>query len=170
MTITTARASDTAIDVAKARWYAVNDDVMGGRSEGGPSFEGGRLVFSGATNTRGGGFSSIRVDVTPGRFAGAEGFAVTGVSDGRGYELNFTTNARNWGRSVSFRAPVVFSIVGEEETVTVRFEDLKASVWGRPLESVRFDPAEIRTLGFFIYDKKDGPFRLEISAVEALAE
>ena len=41
-------------------WYVLNDNVMGGRSEGTFRIEGGELDFAGSTNTRGGGFSSIR--------------------------------------------------------------------------------------------------------------
>ena len=41
-------------------WYVQNDNVMGGRSEGGFDISSGQLIFSGNTNTNGGGFSSIR--------------------------------------------------------------------------------------------------------------
>ena len=41
-------------------WYVQNDNVMGGRSEGGFNISSGHLIFSGNTNTNGGGFSSIR--------------------------------------------------------------------------------------------------------------
>ena len=42
------------------QWYVQNDTVMGGRSEGGFSIVDEELLFSGVTNTNGGGFSSIR--------------------------------------------------------------------------------------------------------------
>ena len=38
----------------------VNDNVMGGRSKGDYKIQDGILRFTGATNTRGGGFSSLR--------------------------------------------------------------------------------------------------------------
>ena len=41
-------------------WYVQNDNVMGGRSEGGFNISSGQLIFAGNTNTNGGGFSSIR--------------------------------------------------------------------------------------------------------------
>ena len=41
-------------------WNVVNDSVMGGRSEGDLRLEGRSLVFTGRTNTDGGGFSSVR--------------------------------------------------------------------------------------------------------------
>ena len=42
------------------QWNVVNDNVMGGRSRGGYTIQDGILRFTGATNTRGGGFSSLR--------------------------------------------------------------------------------------------------------------
>ena len=47
-------------DKLQEQWVTVNDNVMGGRSKGGFSLKKGKLIFSGATNTNGGGFSSIR--------------------------------------------------------------------------------------------------------------
>jgi hypothetical protein len=41
-------------------WYVVNDNVMGGRSEGDFKQQQNELIFTGRTNTNGGGFSSIR--------------------------------------------------------------------------------------------------------------
>ena len=51
---------DFANNAPKQNWIVVNDNVMGGRSEGGFSFKKKCLLFSGNTNTNGGGFSSIR--------------------------------------------------------------------------------------------------------------
>ena len=39
-------------------WFVVNDNVMGGSSEGAFNQEPGKLSFAGRTNTNGGGFSS----------------------------------------------------------------------------------------------------------------
>ena len=47
--------------VANERWTMRNDDVMGGRSEGGVRFEDSAMVFSGDIHTNGGGFSSVRL-------------------------------------------------------------------------------------------------------------
>ena len=47
-------------DKLQERWVTVNDNVMGGCSKGDFSLKKGKLIFSGATNTNGGGFSYIR--------------------------------------------------------------------------------------------------------------
>ena len=51
---------DFSEDDIHEKWIVVNDNVMGGRSKGGFAFIKNKLVFSGSTNTNGGGFSSIR--------------------------------------------------------------------------------------------------------------
>ena len=55
------RLTDFDSDDANQRWVAVNDDVMGGRSHGGLSFDAGILLFEGEIDTDGGGFSSLRL-------------------------------------------------------------------------------------------------------------
>jgi hypothetical protein len=52
--------TDFTSDSPDLGWYVVNDNVMGGRSEGDFKEKQGNLHFSGRTNTNGGGFSSIR--------------------------------------------------------------------------------------------------------------
>ena len=47
--------TDFTASSADLGWYVVNDNVMGGRSEGGFDMEDTTLVFTGRTNTRGGG-------------------------------------------------------------------------------------------------------------------
>ena len=42
-----------------APWRTVNDDVLGGRSEGGHTLDAGVLTFEGVIDTNGGGFSSV---------------------------------------------------------------------------------------------------------------
>lgn len=63
----------------------VNDNVMGGRSEGGFDQEPGRLVFAGRTNTRGGGFSSVRTKPLALDLSEYEGIRVRVKGDGRRY-------------------------------------------------------------------------------------
>ena len=60
---------DFTEDNPATNWITVNDNVMGGRSEGGFSFKKKRLIFSGTTNTNGGGFSSPRSSLGPVRWS-----------------------------------------------------------------------------------------------------
>ena len=73
-------------DVAK-KWITVNDNVMGGRSEGGPAFKDGLLVFSGKTNTDGGGFSSIRTRRARWNIGSATGVVLRVRGDGTDLQI-----------------------------------------------------------------------------------
>ena len=44
-------------DESRLQWYVQNDTVMGGRSQGSFNITDKALIFSGETNTNGGGFS-----------------------------------------------------------------------------------------------------------------
>ena len=148
------------------RWNVQNDNVMGGRSTGGPSFDKGHLTFSGFTNTDGGGFSSIRSSYAKSAFAEADAVRLTLKSDGRAYQLSFRTTKRDgWGRRYAFRAPIPQTAAGEWETVIVPLSDLPASIWGQR-KNVSFDPAKVTEYGFFIYDGVTGPFSLEVKTME----
>ena len=64
-------------------WYIQNDNVMGGKSEGGFQISPSELIFSGNTNTNGGGFSSIRSNPLELDLSGYSGIRVKVEADGR---------------------------------------------------------------------------------------
>ncbi len=152
---------------AASGWAAVNDGVMGGKSSGGSNVQNSLLVFEGVLNTDGGGFSSVRTPVSRGDLAGADGLTMRVKSDGRAYRITMQTDKKNLFRPVSFNSDIPVTAAGEWETVTARFDTVKASVWGRSLSGVNFDPAKINELGIIIADGRDGPFRLEVDWIKA---
>lgn len=153
----------------QSQWRTQNDDVMGGKSVGGPSFEEGHLTFSGRTNMDGGGFSSIRAFHAVGAFAEADAVRLTLKTDGRKYQVSFRTNDRDmWRRRYSFRADIPQTPVGEWTTVTVAITDLPATIWGQK-KSKPFDRTKVSEYGLFIYDGTDGPFSLEVKTLEVCA-
>ncbi|MEL7540951.1 MAG: CIA30 family protein [Pseudomonadota bacterium] len=81
-------------DQTENSWSTVNDGVMGGRSEGGSVLEDGVLTFAGITNTNGGGFSSIRLNVPRGAMTGANHLKVHMKADARTYSMTLRTNAK----------------------------------------------------------------------------
>ena len=85
-------------------WYVVNDNVMGGRSEGDFEQEAGELRFAGRTNTNGGGFSSIRTQPVQLDLSNRAGIRLRVMGDGRRYTWRLTTAARWRGREVSYWA------------------------------------------------------------------
>lgn len=148
-------------------WRAINDGVMGGRSSGGPSQSDGFMVFDGIINTNGGGFSSIRRSAEPGDMAGTDGMIMRVRGDGRGYKLSLRTNARFRFRPIAFQAPIPVTSSGEWQNVFVSFDDLRPSIFGRPLRGAEFDVSEVREIGVIISDGIDGPFRLDIAQMRA---
>lgn len=148
-------------------WQAVNDGVMGGRSSGGPRFEGGVMTFEGVINTNGGGFSSLRAGVQDGLLAGQTGIKMRVKSDGRDYKLTLRTDAFYRGRSVAFQAAVPQTQAGEWAEVTIPFLDLAPSVHGFPLRGPVFTPEETRSIGIIISDGKDGAFELTVDWIES---
>ncbi|XOV88150.1 MAG: CIA30 family protein [Pseudomonadota bacterium] len=137
-------------------WRVVNDNVMGGRSEGSFSIKDGILSFAGRTNTDGGGFSSIRALPSRLDMGGSLGIALRVRGDGRTYTFRLETT-----RSVAYWAEFRTS-GGDWETVNIPYDRFIPRWRGRVLAAPLVDPAEVVSLGIMIYDGKDGEFRLDV--------
>ncbi|MEM7432742.1 MAG: CIA30 family protein [Pseudomonadota bacterium] len=161
-------SSLTLVDYASKQgvldWYVVNDNVMGGRSEGDFSLEQDDLHFSGSTNTRGGGFSSIRTRPVRLDLSAYDGVRVKVNADGRRYTWRITTDARWRGRQVSYWADFDTQD-GTWSTVDIPFDAFIPQFRGMRLDGPALDPAKITGMGLMIYDKQDGPFDLRLSRV-----
>jgi NADH dehydrogenase [ubiquinone] 1 alpha subcomplex assembly factor 1 len=149
-------------------WYVVNDNVMGGRSEGGFNIVDTTLVFTGRTNTRGGGFSSIRTTEVELDLSGHEGIRIHVLGDGRRYTWRLTTDASWRGRQVGYWADFD-TIDGEWTIVDIAFSAFVPKFRGSRLDGPALDTARITGMGLMIYDKLDGPFRLHLNSVHAFA-
>jgi len=147
----------------EGKWIVVNDNVMGGRSEGGYSFRKNRLIFSGNTNTNGGGFSSIRTNPTNFYLGDRTGLHIRFKGDGRTYKLG----VRIEGKSVSYRSN--FTSGNGWQEVRVPFNEMDVSWRGRPLskEEHPLIKSKIRSIEFMIYDKQDGPFKLQVDWIKS---
>ena len=143
-------------------WQTVNDNVMGGRSVGGFRVEEGVLLFSGATNTNGGGFSSIRSTPTALELDDAEGVKLRIRGDGRTYTFRLET-----GRGVTYWAEFRTRGGDDWEEVQVPFADFTPRWRGQLLDGPPLDRAAVESLGIMIYDNQDGPFRLEVDWIES---
>jgi hypothetical protein len=154
---------DFTNDDPKQNWIVVNDNVMGGRSEGGFSFKKKRLIFSGNTNTNGGGFSSIRTKPSDFDLGDQTGLHIRYKGDGRTYKLG----VRLEGKSVSYRSN--FTSGNGWQEVKIPFDEMDVSWRGRPLskEEHPLIKSKIRSIEFMIYDKQDGPFKLQVDWVKS---
>lgn len=147
-------------------WYVVNDNVMGGRSDGDFGIEQSELHFSGRTNTDGGGFSSIRTEPVQLDLSTYDGIRLRVKGDGRRYTWRLTTDARWRGREVAYWADFDTED-GAWGTVDIPFSRFVPRFRGTRLDGPALNTAEITGMGLMIYDKLDGPFELHLASVAA---
>jgi len=145
-------------------WYVQNDNVMGGRSQGGFDIEPGKLIFAGSTNTRGGGFSSIRTRRFELDLSDYDGIELRVKADGRRYTWQLQSDALYRRYRVSYWAKFD-TVDGEWATVRIPFTDFYPQVRGFELDGPELDPSVITELGLYIYDGNDGPFELLLDGV-----
>ncbi len=147
-------------------WYVVNDNVMGGRSEGTFEEQQGTLIFTGNTNTRGGGFSSIRTRPMQADLSRYAGIRLHVRGDGRRYTWRLTTTARWRGRQVAYWADFE-TREGSWTMVDIPFSRFVPRFRGYELDGPALDPGKITGMGLMIYDRQDGPFELHVASVQA---
>jgi NADH dehydrogenase [ubiquinone] 1 alpha subcomplex assembly factor 1 len=154
---------DFAGDDIHKKWIVVNDNVMGGRSKGGFDFKNEKLVFSGSTNTNGGGFSSIRTIPIDFYLKDKTGLHIRYKGDGRIYKLG----VRMDGKSVSYRTN--FTTGNGWQEAKIPFDNMDVSWRGRPLSKAEhpLQKSKIRSIEFMIYDKQDGPFKLQVDWIKS---
>ena len=149
---------------ANARWYVVNDSVMGGISNSQVLYENDNLVFTGNVSlANNGGFASIRTlldvqsqDITK--------IMLRVKGDGQTYQLRLRTNEYMDGAAYTRS----FSTT-KSEWLNIEFlpEDFQLTYRGRLLEqqpTISFK--EIKQLGFMIAGKQAGEFRFEVEKIE----
>ena len=147
-------------------WYIQNDNVMGGQSQGSFEIVSDELIFSGNTNTDGGGFSSIRTHPLQLNLSDRSGIRVKVKGDGRRYTWHLQTDARWRGRSVNYWADFNTS-ADEVASVDIPFTSFVPQFRGFKLNGPELNTQQITQLGLYIYDKNDGPFELILLSVEA---
>jgi hypothetical protein len=158
--------TDFTSNTSDMGWYVVNDNVMGGRSDGDFNQISGKLSFAGRTNTNGGGFSSIRTEPLRLDLSNFAGIQLKVKGDGRRYTWRLTTDARWRGRQISYWADFE-TLNGTWTTVNIPFADFIPQFRGYQLEGPELDPTQISGMGLMIYDNQDGPFELELASVHA---
>ena len=161
--------TDFTPDTPDLDWYTQNDNVMGGRSEGGFKIEEGELIFAGSTNTDGGGFSSIRTRPFTVDLSEYDGIQLRLKADGRQYTWQLQTKARRRGWRVSYWAEFD-TVDGEWDTVRIPFSRFYPQFRGFKLDGPELDTSEVTEFALYIYDKKDGPFELHLDRVDAYSD
>ncbi|MCA8924696.1 MAG: CIA30 family protein [Planctomycetes bacterium] len=148
------------------RWQAVNDGVMGGRSQGDSArTKDGTLLFSGEISLENnGGFSSIRTREQDLQLGDYDGLEVRVRGDGRTYKLSLRT--KDTSRWIAYWAD--FSTQENEwTTVRIPFSKWVPTTFGRKLKGPALKTSAINSVGFMLYDKQAGPFALEVASIVA---
>lgn len=181
--------TDFTEDRHNARWAVVNDNVMGGRSEGYLAFtdpERGVMAMTGDINTNGGGFTSVRMRVDAELFASEAEASVLGEL--RAVRLRVRGDAASLGkpfalrleddvprpRRINFRALLPLdpeAEPGEWQTMTVAVEDLRPTHHGQrlnPNDWAPLDTARLGRVGIILNNVDDGPYRFEVERIELL--
>ena len=146
-------------------WSIENDGVMGGDSQGFHTIADGTLRFTGEVVTEGGGFTSVRAErAVDLRAYDAVELRVRG--GGRTFEIDLYDGVTDRGREVSRRG--AFPTAEAWQTVRVPFGAIETTVHGEPSDAPPFDPAAVQSVGLYIIDGQDGPFRLEVDWIRAV--
>lgn len=158
---------DFSNESAAEQWLSVNDNVMGGISEGRFRITDDKtLEFSGNLSLENrGGFASIRTRPANLNLTGYETIALHIRGDGRTYYFNTSTSFRS--AAASYRAPIETQ-KGAWNEVRINLKDLVYTAFGRVIpEAPPLKASDIQSMGFTLADKKPGPFRLEIDWIKA---
>lgn len=147
---------------SEPRWVAVNDGVMGGRSQGGPALVEGQLQFRGELSlANNGGFSSVRTVGQVFDFSGATAVVLRVRGDGRPYQLRLSGAERYRGIAVSYGGEFGTK-AGQWVEVRVPLASLEPTVRGMRLEGPPIALADVREIGLLIADKREGAFALDV--------
>jgi len=149
------------------QWISVNDNVMGGISEGKFRItDNNTLVFSGDLSLENnGGFASIRTRPADLNLEGYDKIGLRLKGDGRTYYFNLMTSSRS--PASSYRAAVQTQKDTWQE-VQINLKDFVYTSFGRIIGGAApLKAKDIQRLGFTLSDKKSGPFLLEVSEISA---
>lgn len=148
-------------------WQCLNDGVMGGHSRS--SFHispSGAAVFSGNVSLDNrGGFASVRSPRIEQDLSSRDSFALRICGDGHRFMFNVRTES---GFDTPTYQCAFETQAGEWEERRLPFADFMPTFRGRALTGVpALNAAQVRSVGFLIAGKQNGPFRLEIDWVKA---
>lgn len=155
-------------DASEAKkWVSVNDNVMGGVSEGGFRITDDKtLEFSGKISLENqGGFASIRTQSADLRLDGYDTIALRVKGDGRTYYLDL--RAATTFAAASYRSPLKTQ-KGTWQEFRLPVKAFEFSAFGKRIPGAGAVMAsKVQSVGFTLADKQAGPFRLEVSWIKA---
>ena len=158
----TCEVFDDLTNANQRRWQVVNDNVMGGRSDGDFKIINNQMELAGSINLNGGGFTSVRAPLPNNYLDEFKSIKVRAKTDKRGYAITFREQNR---QRLSHRLALDFKGDGEFKTAEILFTDLEPAYFGRTVRAEGFNPAEAREMGFILSDGQSGPYALLIDEI-----
>jgi len=145
-----------------AYWQIVDDNVMGGRSEGHFKLnsEGYGEFFGEISLENNGGFSSVRYNIeltVPDQYSK---FKIRLKGDGKSYQFRVKNN-QNERYSYSSE----FETSGEWETIVIPFSTMVAVFRGKNLNIPNYQGNQMEEIAFLIGNKKPQNFKLIIDSI-----
>jgi NADH dehydrogenase [ubiquinone] 1 alpha subcomplex assembly factor 1 len=149
------------------QWRTINDPVMGGMSQS--SFqvtEKKTALFSGIVSLKNsGGFASVSSLPSDYNLSGFAGIAIRVKGDGKRYKFTIKTDTAFTG--FTYQSPFS-TIKGEWTVIYAPFKNYVPSFRGSVMKDAEpIDAKKVKSFGFLIADKQEGPFRLEIDWIKA---
>jgi NADH dehydrogenase [ubiquinone] 1 alpha subcomplex assembly factor 1 len=143
-------------------WTVVDDDVMGGRSNGHFNLSSdGYGVFHGEVSLENnGGFSSVRYQFSQRNISGRTKMIIRLKGDGIRYQFRVKSNKYDRHSYIYH-----FETTGNWQTVEIPLLEMKASFRGRELDIPLYQGAFMEEIAFFISNKKAEHFKLELDNI-----
>lgn len=143
-------------------WKIVNDDVMGGKSEGYFSIDdSGNAVFEGKVSlANNGGFSSVRTPLNPLDIKDFNTVRIRLKGDGKTYQLRAKEQPDDRHSYVA-----EFHTDGTWQSIDIPMDSMQATYRGRQLDIPNFQGQVISELAFLIGNNRAETFRLEIDYI-----
>lgn len=150
--------------VPKLSWQAVNDGVMGGLSQGRPVMQkSSTMAFKGEISLENnGGFSSIRTFGQAKDFSAYKGLELRLKGDGRTY---YVTLRSPENKRIAYWEAITPE-KGKWQVVKVPFDSFYPTWFGKKVPDFKLQTQETSSIGFMLYDKKSGGFRLEVDWIK----
>ncbi|MEC8861134.1 MAG: CIA30 family protein [Pseudomonadota bacterium] len=158
---------DFSNSVPQTNWRAIDDEVMGGRSNSAPDIANGCLHFSGVLSLENnGGFASIRAHHQQ-DLSKLHGVMLCACGDGRRYQFRLYTDASYQGSRIAYSFGFD-TVEGQWLEIPIPFSGLKPVFRGRNLPGPVFDAAKVEQIGFLLADKQVGSFHLAVAWIAEL--
>lgn len=153
---------------AEEAWRNINDNVMGGVSEGKLRITDDKtLEFYGALSLENnGGFASVRCKPAKLDLSKYDAVKFKVRGDGRSYYFNI--NVPSLIPAFSYRAKFDTK-KGEWQEIEIPLKDFHATSFGQEVPGV-LNRAKVQAVGFLLADKKAGSFKLEVAWIKAVTK